>query len=63
MVHKIIIVQSLLYSANMGQTNTKPQAVIKSAAAARGDDDTTVVGVYDIKYCPALQLHEQGVLS
>jgi hypothetical protein len=32
----------------MGQTNIKPQAVIKSAAAARGDDDTTVVGVYDI---------------
>jgi hypothetical protein len=47
----------------MGQTNTKPQAVIKSAAAARGDDDTAVVGVYDIKYCPALQLHEQGILS
>jgi hypothetical protein len=62
MVHKIIIVQPL-YSANMGQTNTEPQAVIRSAAAARGDDDTTVVGVYDIKYCPALQLHEQGVLS
>lgn len=47
----------------MGQKNTEPQAVIMSAAAARGDDDTTVVGVYDIKYCPALQLHEQGVLS
>jgi hypothetical protein len=47
----------------MGQTNTKPQAVIKSAAAARGDDDTAVVGVYDIKCCPALQLHKQGVLS
>jgi hypothetical protein len=35
----------------MGQTNTKPQAVIKSTAAdaARGgNDDTTVVGAFTI---------------
>ena len=30
----------------MGQKNTEPQAVIMSAAAARGDDDTTVVGAF-----------------
>ena len=32
----------------MGQTDTKPQAVIKSAAAARGDDDIAVVGAFTI---------------